>query len=137
MSGHNPILRTKVLIEINEDFHQADKINFALESTILQELVKCFQEKDNVIRELASRAVLQVACTEKGRTVLIEKKIVPDIRKLFDDHEIKIRHNAYVCLINLSQFTYAIDSVIDFEIIPVLVDKLVMEKEEEILILIL
>jgi len=28
-SGDN-VLRTKVLIEINEDFHQADKVNFAL-----------------------------------------------------------------------------------------------------------
>lgn len=29
------VLRKKVLIEINEDFHQADKMNFALESDIL------------------------------------------------------------------------------------------------------
>lgn len=40
-------------------------------------------------------------------------------------------------MINLSEFTFGIDSVIDFEILPVLVDKLVLEKEEEILILIL
>lgn len=32
MAGKDDILRTKVLIEINEDFHQADKLNFALES---------------------------------------------------------------------------------------------------------
>lgn len=58
MADNDDVLRTKVLIEINEDFHQADKINFALESNILKELVKCFFEEDNVIRELASRAVL-------------------------------------------------------------------------------
>ena len=58
MAGKDDVLRTKVLIEINEDFHQADKINFALNSTILSELVSCFKESDNVIRELASRAVL-------------------------------------------------------------------------------
>jgi hypothetical protein len=40
-------------------------------------------------------------------------------------------------LINLAQFTFGIDAVIDFEIIPVLVDKLILEKEEEILVLIL
>jgi hypothetical protein len=73
MAGTDNILRTKVLIEINEDFHQADKINFALESQILRELVKCFSEKDKVIRELASRAVLQVACTEKGREILVNQ----------------------------------------------------------------
>jgi hypothetical protein len=58
MADNDDVLRTKVLIEINEDFHQADKINFALKSSILTELVKCFKEEDNVIRELASRAVL-------------------------------------------------------------------------------
>ena len=60
-------------------------MNFALESTILSELVKCFKEADNDIRELASRAVLKVANTEKGRKIIVEKKIVTDIRKLFDD----------------------------------------------------
>jgi hypothetical protein len=90
-----------------------------------------------VIRELASKAVLQVACTEKGRQVLVDKQIVPDIRSLFDDSEPQIRKNAYVCLINLAEFTYGINSVIDFNILPVLIDKLVMEKEEDILILIL
>ena len=34
-------LRKKVLIEINEDFHQADKLNEALDSKVLIELVKC------------------------------------------------------------------------------------------------
>lgn len=102
MADKDDVLRTKVLIEINEDFHQADKINFALESSILKELVKCFSEKDDVIRELASRAVLQIACTEKGREILVERKIVSDIRKLFDDDETQIRRNAYVALINLA-----------------------------------
>jgi len=32
MAGTDDILRTKVLEEINEDFHCADKINFALDS---------------------------------------------------------------------------------------------------------
>ena len=37
----------------------------------------------------------------------------------------------------MAQFTFGIDSVIDFDILPVLIDKLVIEKVEEILILIL
>jgi len=88
MSGKDDVLRTKVLTEINEDFHQADKINFALESTILSELVKCFSEEDSVIRELASRAVVQVATTDKGRVTLVSQQTVPEIRKLFDDKEV-------------------------------------------------
>lgn len=137
MAGSDDVLKTKVLIEINEDFHCADKINFALDSTILRELVNCFVKDDKVIRELASRAVLQVACTEKGRKILIERRLVTEVRKLFDDGEKEIRRNAYVCLINLAQFTFGIDSVITFDILPILVDKLILEKDEDILILIL
>ena len=40
-------------------------------------------------------------------------------------------------MINIAEFTYGIDAIIQFNIIPVLVDKLVEEKQEEILILIL
>lgn len=137
MAGHDNVLRTKVLIEINEDFHQADKVNVALDANILGELVKCFKEKDDTIRELASRAILKVACTEQGREKLIAHNTVLDIKGLFDDTEVKIRSNAYVSLINLAEFRFGIDSVIDTGIIPTLVDKLVLEKEEEILILIL
>lgn len=101
------------------------------------ELVKCFKESDDVIRELASRAVLKVATTEHGRETLIHEKIVPEIKTLFDDGEVKIRSNAYVSLINLAEFRFGIEAVIDSGIIPTLVDKLVIEKEESILILIL
>ena len=49
----------------------------------------------------------------------------------------QIRYNAYSCLINLAQFTFGIESIIDTEILRVLVDKLVDEKEDIILVLIL
>jgi hypothetical protein len=137
LTGKDNVLRTKILVEINEDFHQADKINVALDDNILQELVKCFKEQDDVIRELASRAVLKVALTEKGRETLIHHKTVGEIKTLFDDSEVQIRNNAYVSLINLADFRFGVDSVIDAGILPILIDKLVLEKEESILILIL
>ena len=82
------VLRTKILVEINEDFHQGDKLNFALDSSdILRELVSCFDESDETIRELASRAIIKVACSHDGRQFLIdgppdgeELEIVPKIR---------------------------------------------------------
>ena len=77
MQTTDDFLREKVVKEINEDFHQSDKINFALDSSdILDELVKCYEQSNDVIRELASRAVIQVAKTETGRKILVEKKIV-------------------------------------------------------------
>ena len=109
----------------------------ALDAKILEELVKSFKEKDNVIRELASRAVLKIACTEHGRETLIKQKTVVDIKVLFDDSEVKIRNNSYVSLINLAEYRFGVDGIIDAGIIPTLVDKLVIEKDEQILILIL
>lgn len=131
------MLRTKALMEINEDFHQADKVNEALNANILSQLIKCLKRADETIRELASRAILKVACTERGREILIQNNCVNEIKLLFDENEVDIRSNAYVSLINLAEFRFGIDSVIDAGIIPTLVDKLVLEKEESILILIL
>ena len=105
-------------------------MNKALEAKILEELVKSFKEKDNVIRELASRAVLKIACTENGREILIKQKTVAEIKSLFDDSEVKIRNNSYVSLINLAEYRFGVDGIIDAGIIPTLVDKLVIEKEE-------
>jgi hypothetical protein len=40
-------------------------------------------------------------------------------------------------MINMAEYTYGIDAIINFNIIPVLVDKLVQEENQTILILIL
>lgn len=137
MKGEDSVLRKKVLVEINEDFHQADKLNEALDSGILMNLIYCCREQDPVIRELASRAILKIANTEKGRVTLVSSRCLAIVANLFDDGETQIRHNAYTCLINLAQFIYGINSIIDGDILRILVDKLVAEREDVILILIL
>ena len=137
LKGKDDVLRKKVLVEINEDFHQADKLNQALDSDILMQLAKSCREEDDTIRELASRAMLQIANTEKGRVILVSSQALAIISGLFDDKVTKIRHNGYQCLINLAQFTYGVNAVIETDILRILVDKLVAEKEEAILILIL
>jgi hypothetical protein len=63
--------------------------------------------------------------------------MIPKIRFLFDDRVVQIRANAYKAMINLAEFTYGIDSIIQFNIVSVLINKLVEEKSDEILILIL
>ena len=40
-------------------------------------------------------------------------------------------------MINIAEFTHGVDSIINFNIIPCLIDKLVDEKEPKILVLIL
>ena len=86
MSGDDNNLRTKILKEINEDFHDGGKLNFALDSSdILLELVNCFEEQDEPIRELSSRAIIKVACTQQCRQIVVEDEIIPKIRFLFDD----------------------------------------------------
>jgi len=137
MEASNNVLRKKILIEINEDFHQGDKLNLALDSELLNEIIRCFGEEDKQIRELASRAIIKVAGTEKGRMILVEDEHVPKIRDLFNDQVVEIRANSYKAMIAIAEFTYGVDSIIGFNIIPILVDKLIDEKNENILILIL
>lgn len=85
MKSGDDVLRTKVLREINEDYHQADKLNLSLDSEILFQLVHCCRESDNTIRELASSAILKIANTEQGRNTLIQSKTLAIISGLFDD----------------------------------------------------
>ena len=59
------------------------------------------------------------------------------IEKLFNDKVTQIRDNAYNCLINLAQFTFGIQAIIDTDILNTLVDKLVAETEAVIVVLIL
>lgn len=100
-------------------------------------LIYCCREKDQQIRELASSAILKIANTEKGRVTLVSSRSLAIVANLFDDTVTQIRHNAYTCLINLAQFIYGINSIIDADILRILVDKLVAEREDLILILIL
>lgn len=125
MQGDDNVLRTKILKEINEDFHAADNVNYANNnSEIMMEIVNCFEEKDDVIRELSSRAIIKICGTEQGREIIVSEEIIPKIRALFDDEVVHIRSNAYKAVINLSEFTFGIDSVISFNIVSVLIDKL-------------
>lgn len=125
------------MIEINEDFHQADKLNIALETELMVQLVGCFQDKNHEIRELASRAILKMAGTEMGRVIFVSNNLIEVTATLFFDDIKAIRENAYRTLLNLSEFTFGCQAVIDADILRVLVDKLVAEKESEILVLIL
>ena len=86
MKGDDSTLRKKVLHEINEDFHQADKLNEALDSGILMCLVYCCREQCDITRELASRAILKIANTEKGRVTLVSSRSLAIVANLFDDN---------------------------------------------------
>jgi hypothetical protein len=85
LQEQDDVLRKKVLIEINEDFHQADKMNFALESDILTNLINCFKDKNTEIRELAARAVLKVTNTEMGRVIFVTNSLIEVTAALFND----------------------------------------------------
>lgn len=127
MADNDNVLRTKILIEVNQDFHQGDNVFKALESEsepwLLTELFSCFEEEDSTIRELASQAIVKVASTQAGREILCEDEsgLLLNIRKLFDDDVVKIRANAYKAFIALAEFTYGVDQIIRQGIVAVLI----------------
>jgi len=83
---------------------------------MIEELIVCFEDKDDVIWELASRAIMQVASVERGRDYIVTNKLVIPIAKLFEDDVVKIRSNAYFTMLWVADFLFGIDSVIDFDI---------------------
>jgi len=52
---------------------------------MIEQLVKCFKDSDETIRELASRGIMQVACVERGREYIVKHRIVTDVAALFED----------------------------------------------------
>jgi len=72
-----------------------------------------------------------------GRVTLVNNELLETIATRFDDKVTQIRNNGYTCLINLAQFTFGVQAIIDTDILRVLVEKLVEEKEDDILVLIL
>ena len=137
LSKRDHILREKVLKELNEDLHSAEKIDKSLDCNIEKELLQVLLEKDDGRRELASRAIRKLAMTAKGTERLIQTKAVTQITKLFDDPLVQIRFNAYQCLLHLAQFRYGNDMVVQFAVLPLLVDKLMFEKNDDVLVLVL
>ena len=135
LDGADHILRKKDLIEINEDFHRADFVVASLKTDLLEELIKCCKEEDDARRELASSAVMKVAGTEEGRQHLIDKEYLKDLAILFRDTVPAIRENAYHAFLFISEYRKGYDAVVDFGLLPDLVDLLEEEKVNKIIVL--
>lgn len=93
------------------------------------------KDKDEKIRELSSHAVLLLGKCELGKVTLVEKGYILNISDLMDDAVVAIRSNSYNCLLEVVEYRLGIDSVIEFGIIQILVDKLILEKDHSILVL--
>lgn len=135
LRGEDHILRKKVLIEINEDFHRADFVVLSLKFPLLKELISSCKETDDTRRELASAAVMKVAGTEEGRQKLIDENYLKDIAILLRDSVIKIRENAYNAFISIVEYRAGYEAVVKNDLLPLLVDLLKEEKEASIIIL--
>ena len=72
-----------MLIETNEDFHQADNVNDALNTDILVEFIRACEDEDDTIRELASRTLVSIANSSLGREILVRNKLLQHVSALF------------------------------------------------------
>jgi hypothetical protein len=135
LHGDDQILRHKVLIEINEDFHRSDFVVLSLQFPLLKELMAACKEEDDVRRQLASAAVMKVAGTEVGRQKLIENSYLTDIALLLRDPVPQIRCNAYQTFMHTAEFRAGCEAVVKNELLPLLVDLLHEEKELHIIAL--
>ena len=95
---------------------------------IIEELMRGQKDKNDTIRELSSHAVLLVGKCELGKDTLVGKGYILNVSDLLDDPIVAIRRNAYHCLLEVTTYRQGIDAVIEFGIIQILVDKLILEK---------
>ena len=135
LHGVDHVLRKKVLIEVNEDFHRADFVVQALKSNLLKELITSCTEEDNERRQLASSAVMKVAGTEEGRQRLIDENYLNNIAVLLRDKLTMIRANAYYAFMSIAEYRAGCEAAVNNNLLQLLVDLLKEEKEDKIIAL--
>jgi len=132
------ILKLKVLREINEDVRDPTKIVRAINtSDLVHMLVYHLENKNDEIRRLASQSMKEICSVYRGREQILVNDYIKNLAKLVDDQIPVIRLNIYTSLFNLSEHVDGTDGVLKNNILEILVDKLLEEKEEDILLVIL
>lgn len=135
---NDDILKLKVLKEVNEDLRDPIKILRAINtSDLIHMLVYHLENKNDEIRRLASQAMKEICSVYRGREQILVNDYIKNLAKLVDDVIPIIRLNIYESLYNLSEHVDGTDGVLKNNILEILVDKLLEEKEEDILLVIL
>ncbi len=97
------ILKAKILAELNEKFHNADRITLALlSSDMLAVLVKLFTHKEQAISVRSILAVEQICSVDMGRQKVIEDGHLLTILERTEDQSELIRSHAYKALLNFT-----------------------------------
>lgn len=132
------ILKLKVLKELNEDLRDPTKIVRAINtSELVHMLVYHLENKDDEIRRLASQSMKEICHVYRGREQIMLNDYIKNLAKLVDDVIPVIRLNIYESLFHLSEHVDGTNAVLQNNILEILVDKLLEEKEEDILLVIL
>mmetsp|Transcript_20267 Transcript_20267/g.37848 ORF Transcript_20267/g.37848 Transcript_20267/m.37848 type:complete len:354 (-) Transcript_20267:4556-5617(-) len=127
------IVKVKVLKEVNEDFHQSYTIIQALQEHLVEVLIILLKDPSDEVRELSTRALAQVSHFKDGRRFFADEGRIYQMYSMFDDAIDQVRRNAYNSLLALSTERLGCELVAVSGVIPVLVEKLLMEKTIDIL----
>lgn len=135
---NDDILKLKNLQELNEDVRDMTKIIKLINtSDVLHVLIYHLDSINDDIRTLASKALTEICHIYRGREQIIENNYIKALAKLADDFVPNIRFNCYKALYNLSEHVDGNTACLENNILELLVDKLIEEKQEDVLYLIL
>lgn len=135
---NDDILKLKNLQELNEDVRDMTKIIKLINtSDTLHVLIYHLDSTNDDIRTLASKALIEICHVYRGREQIIENNYIKAVARLSDDFIPQIRFNCYKSLYNLSEHVDGNTACLNNNILELLVDKLIEEKQEEVLFLIL
>lgn len=133
LEGDDLVVKIKVLKEINEDFKQSYMIIQGLHEHLTEVLVTILKDQSDELRELTTRALAQVSYFQEGRVFFAEEGRIYQMYSMFDDSVDQVRRNAYSSLLALSEERLGCELVAVSGVVPVLVEKLLLEKTTDIL----
>jgi hypothetical protein len=130
----------KVLREIfNQQQDACEVYKYAIDRPDLMELIYGFllTNKDQEIRVLASRCFMQYCIILSVKEQLEAFNFIADIHKTFEDENSEVKLNVYQGLVYYSQSRYGTDILLNNCVIEQLIARMTVEKDIEVLKLIL
>jgi hypothetical protein len=129
------ILKLKILIELNQDLINGNKLVLSeMTSDLSEVLVAHFDDKNDEIREMSVRALAQMCKIMVTRRLSLKRYYPSDFKKMINDPVVQIRKNAYNAMMAMTRMSEDTKVLLDIGMMETFVNKLDQEKNEDILL---
>lgn len=125
------VVRQRALVALCDVLHNPEHISESIRVGIVVSLRKLLEDRDATVRIKTTEALQVMAGHAIGRDAILEYNVIRPLSKLFDDEEYKARMLSHKAILMASKSPPGPEGVVNAQLIPVLVNKL-MDEEDEI-----